>query len=210
MRKLTSSASPPGSKRSSVTVQIMPTSARRLQTLACIRSAKRPDAQTSANAGKTAKPHSSSAATSAPADATSARSIPESLPRPRRTSTRCRIGRGDGVAVRHGYGRGQRRPARPGRMALCADRAGNPRSGSRLGVEVLIPDFSGEPTLLGEVFAAQPEVLAHNLETVPRLIKRIRPAFTYERSLDVITQARSAGLITKSNLILGLAKNGRR
>lgn len=74
------------------------------------------------------------------------------------------------------------------------------------GVEVLIPDFSGEPTLLGEVFAAKPEVLAHNLETVPRLIKRIRPAFTYERSLDVITQARSAGLITKSNLILGLGE----
>ncbi|MGA9146310.1 MAG: lipoyl synthase, partial [Candidatus Nanopelagicales bacterium] len=48
------------------------------------------------------------------------------------------------------------------------------------GVEVLIPDFSGEPSLLGEVFASAPEVLAHNLETVPRLIKRIRPAFTYE------------------------------
>ena len=74
------------------------------------------------------------------------------------------------------------------------------------GVEVLIPDFSADPHLLGEVFDAQPEVLAHNLETVPRLMKRIRPAFTYERSLDVITQARAAGLITKSNLILGLGE----
>ena len=74
------------------------------------------------------------------------------------------------------------------------------------GVEVLIPDFSGEPDLLGQVFAAAPEVLAHNLETVPRLFKRIRPAFTYERSLDVITQARAAGLVTKSNLILGMGE----
>jgi lipoic acid synthetase len=74
------------------------------------------------------------------------------------------------------------------------------------GVEVLIPDFSGNPELLGDVFAAAPEVLAHNVETVPRLFKRIRPAFTYERSLDVITQARAAGLVTKSNLILGMGE----
>ena len=75
------------------------------------------------------------------------------------------------------------------------------------GVEVLIPDFSGEPELLAQVFDAAPEVLAHNLETVPRIFKRIRPAFRYERSLDVLTQARSAGLITKSNLILGLGED---
>jgi lipoyl synthase len=74
------------------------------------------------------------------------------------------------------------------------------------GVEVLIPDFSGNPALLGEVFDAAPEVLAHNVETVPRLFRRIRPAFTYERSLDVITQARAAGLVTKSNLILGMGE----
>ena len=52
-------------------------------------------------------------------------------------------------------------------------------------VELLIPDFSGNPELLGQVFDAAPEVLAHNVETVPRIFKRIRPAFTYERSLDV-------------------------
>jgi lipoic acid synthetase len=74
------------------------------------------------------------------------------------------------------------------------------------GVEVLIPDFSGHPLLLGEVFDAAPEVLAHNLETVPRIFKRIRPAFRYERSLDVLTQARAAGLVTKSNLILGMGE----
>ena len=74
------------------------------------------------------------------------------------------------------------------------------------GVEVLIPDFSGVPDLLGRVFEASPEVLAHNVETVPRLMKRIRPAFRYERSLDVLTQARAAGLVTKSNLILGMGE----
>ena len=74
------------------------------------------------------------------------------------------------------------------------------------GVEVLIPDFSGTPALLGQVFDAAPEVLAHNLETVPRIFKRIRPAFRYDRSLDVITQARAAGLVTKSNLILGMGE----
>lgn len=73
-------------------------------------------------------------------------------------------------------------------------------------VEVLIPDFNGRPDQLGEVFAADPAVLAHNLETVPRVFKRVRPAFDYARSLDVITQARAAGLVTKSNLILGLGE----
>ena len=75
------------------------------------------------------------------------------------------------------------------------------------GVEMLAPDFSAKPELLREVFDAKPEVFAHNLETVPRIFRRIRPAFTYERSLDVISQARAAGLITKSNLILGLGEN---
>ena len=74
------------------------------------------------------------------------------------------------------------------------------------GVEMLAPDFSGKSVLLNEVFETRPEVFAHNLETVPRILKRIRPAFRYERSLDVITQARDFGLITKSNLILGMGE----
>jgi lipoic acid synthetase len=74
------------------------------------------------------------------------------------------------------------------------------------GVEMLAPDFSGNPTLLRQVFDSRPEVFAHNLETVPRIFKRIRPAFNYERSLNVITQAREYGLITKSNLILGMGE----
>ena len=74
------------------------------------------------------------------------------------------------------------------------------------GVEMLAPDFSGKPHLLNEVFETRPEVFAHNLETVPSIFKRIRPAFRYDRSLDVISQARAFGLITKSNLILGMGE----
>jgi lipoic acid synthetase len=74
------------------------------------------------------------------------------------------------------------------------------------GVELLVPDFNGNPEQLAEVFAARPEVFAHNLETVPRIFRRIRPGFRYERSLDVLRQAHEAGLVTKSNLILGLGE----
>ncbi|MDQ0094422.1 lipoyl synthase [Paeniglutamicibacter psychrophenolicus] len=74
------------------------------------------------------------------------------------------------------------------------------------GVELLIPDFSGKPEYLDEIAASAPEVYAHNLETVPRLFKSIRPAFRYDRSLDVITQGRANGMITKSNLILGMGE----
>ncbi len=74
------------------------------------------------------------------------------------------------------------------------------------GVELLIPDFNAVPEQLAEVFSARPEVLAHNVETVPRIFKRIRPGFRYERSLEVITRAREDGLVTKSNLILGMGE----
>ncbi|PKQ31295.1 MAG: lipoyl synthase [Actinobacteria bacterium HGW-Actinobacteria-2] len=75
-----------------------------------------------------------------------------------------------------------------------------------VGVEMLAPDFSGRPDLLGQVFDAAPEVFAHNVETVPRIFRRIRPGFDYERSLNVLTQARDRGLVTKSNLILGMGE----
>jgi lipoic acid synthetase len=74
------------------------------------------------------------------------------------------------------------------------------------GVELLIPDFDAKPEQLAEVFGSRPEVLAHNIETVPRIFRRIRPGFRYERSLEVIRQARTAGLVTKSNLILGMGE----
>ena len=74
------------------------------------------------------------------------------------------------------------------------------------GVEMLAPDFHAKAELLNQIFETKPEVFAHNLETVPRIFKSIRPAFTYEKSLTVITMARDFGLITKSNLILGLGE----
>jgi len=74
------------------------------------------------------------------------------------------------------------------------------------GVELLIPDFNAHPGQLAEVFSAAPEVLAHNIETVPRIFRRIRPGFRYERSLEVLRQARDYGLVTKSNLILGMGE----
>jgi lipoic acid synthetase len=80
------------------------------------------------------------------------------------------------------------------------------RANGRTKVELLIPDFNAEPAQLAEVFSSRPEVLAHNVETVPRIFRRIRPGFRYERSLEVITRAREAGLVTKSNLILGMGE----
>src|ERR687894_768425 len=74
------------------------------------------------------------------------------------------------------------------------------------GVEMLAPDFTGDLDLLGQLFAAEPEVFAHNIETVPRIFRRIRPGFRYERSLEVLRASRSAGLVTKSNLILGMGE----
>jgi lipoic acid synthetase len=77
---------------------------------------------------------------------------------------------------------------------------------SGCGVELLIPDFNADPARLAQVFAAAPQVLAHNIETVPRIFRRIRPGFRYPRSLQVLAAARDAGLVTKSNLILGLGE----
>ncbi|MBT9257203.1 lipoyl synthase [Phycicoccus sp. MAQZ13P-2] len=75
-----------------------------------------------------------------------------------------------------------------------------------VGVEILVPDFSGRPHLVDQVLEAAPEVFAHNIETVPRIFRRIRPGFRYERSLDVIRHAAERGAVTKSNLILGMGE----
>jgi lipoyl synthase len=74
------------------------------------------------------------------------------------------------------------------------------------GVEMLAPDFSGNLAYLNQVFQTQPEVFAHNVETVPRIFRSIRPGFRYERSLDVLRASRSFGLVTKTNLILGMGE----
>ena len=74
------------------------------------------------------------------------------------------------------------------------------------GVEILIPDFNGQQPLVQQVIDAAPEVFAHNLETVPRIFKSIRPGFRYERSLDVVRQGRENNMVTKSNLMLGMGE----
>src|SRR5258708_22807437 len=90
---------------------------------------------------------------------------------------------------------------------LYAQTAGEIHAAVRgCGVELLVPDFNAEESRLAEVFDAAPEVFAHNLETVPRVFRRIRPGFRYERSLAVLRAAHEAGLVTKSNLILGLGE----
>jgi lipoic acid synthetase len=71
---------------------------------------------------------------------------------------------------------------------------------------MLAPDFTGNAAHLQQLFDARPEVFAHNLETVPRIFRRIRPGFRYERSLQVLDAGRDAGLVTKSNLILGMGE----
>jgi lipoyl synthase len=77
------------------------------------------------------------------------------------------------------------------------------------GVELLVPDFKGSEEALRTVCEAEPEVFAHNIETVPRLFDRIRPAFTYAGSLELLRRARTAlppTSYTKSNIIAGMGE----
>jgi len=74
-------------------------------------------------------------------------------------------------------------------------------------IEILIPDFNGSPDLLETVFKSRPDVLNHNVETVPRLYLRVRPQAEYRRSLYVLEQASAYGLRVKSGLMLGLGES---
>ena len=74
-------------------------------------------------------------------------------------------------------------------------------------VEVLIPDCKGDPGALDAIFDARPDVLNHNVETVPRLQKAVRPSASYARSLAVLARAREAGLLTKSSIMVGLGES---
>lgn len=74
------------------------------------------------------------------------------------------------------------------------------------GVELLVDDFRGQDAAIEAVCEAAPEVFAHNLETVPRIFTQIRPGFRYERSLGMLARASELGMITKSNLILGMGE----
>lgn len=80
------------------------------------------------------------------------------------------------------------------------------RERTRANVEVLISDLEGNREALRVVIAAQPEVLAHNVETVPRLYPQVRPVAKYRRSLDLLRWAHQDGMLTKSSLMLGLGE----
>jgi lipoic acid synthetase len=73
-------------------------------------------------------------------------------------------------------------------------------------IEVLIPDFKGSRSAQDRVFEARPDILNHNTETVPRLYRSVRPQGKYAWSLDLISHAKHAGLVTKSSLMLGLGE----
>ena len=85
---------------------------------------------------------------------------------------------------------------------IAAIRTTSPRTR----VEVLISDCHGDPSALDTIFAARPDVLAHNLETVARLQRAARPSAGYARSLAVLARAADAGLVTKSSVILGMGE----
>ncbi len=73
-------------------------------------------------------------------------------------------------------------------------------------VEVLIPDLNGSDDALSKVIKARPDILNHNIETVPSIYQQVRPQANYLRSLDVLSKAKKFGLITKSGLMLGLGE----
>jgi lipoic acid synthetase len=74
-------------------------------------------------------------------------------------------------------------------------------------IEVLIPDFQGNKNAIETVILASPDIFNHNVETVPRLYKSIRPQAIYDRSLSVLKQAAQSGLIVKSGLMVGLGES---
>ncbi len=77
-----------------------------------------------------------------------------------------------------------------------------------VGMEVLVPDFKGNPSAIEAVVQAGPEVMGHNMETIPRLYPQVRPMANYQRSLDVLHQSKEfdPGAVTKSGIMLGLGE----
>jgi lipoic acid synthetase len=73
-------------------------------------------------------------------------------------------------------------------------------------VEVLIPDFNGSKSAISTVIEASPDVLNHNIETVPSLYPVVRPEADYQRSLEVLRFAKQQGMLTKTGLMLGVGE----
>ena len=93
-----------------------------------------------------------------------------------------------------------------GAEAFAATIAAIRRRSPGAAVEVLIPDCKGDEQALRTVFDARPDVLNHNIETVLRLQRAVRPSASYARSLSVLGRAKAAGMVTKSGMILGMGE----
>ena len=181
---------------------------------ACTRSARRPAAPTSTSAGRTARPPSSSAATSARGAATSARSTPASRSRSTATSragspSRCARW---GCATRPS-------PASPATTSRTRAPGCTPRRSAQIhalnpgtGVELLDPRLLRRRRRCSRRSSTpRPRCFAHNVETVPRIFKRIRPGVPLRPlARGHHRRPRDAGLVTKSNLILGHGRDPRR
>jgi len=94
-----------------------------------------------------------------------------------------------------------------GAAAFAASIEAIRRRSPEVQTEVLIPDCKGDPTALERIFAARPDVLNHNIETVARLQRAVRPSASYARSIAVLARAKAAGLTTKSGLIVGMGES---
>jgi lipoic acid synthetase len=94
-----------------------------------------------------------------------------------------------------------------GGASMFAETIGRIRTTSpQCAIEVLIPDFKGSHAAQDAVFAARPDILNHNTETVPRLYRPVRPQGKYQWTLELLHRAKTAGLVTKSGLMLGLGE----
>ena len=155
-----------------------------------------------------APPRSWCSATGAPGRAGSASSTPASRWRPTPTSrrgwpkpsigwastTRCSRWSPATISTTAGWPTSRHASRRSG----CAAR--------RHAVETLISDVKGDAASLDVLFAVRPDVLNHNIETVARLQRAVRPSAGYARSLSVLARAKAAGLVTKSSLIVGMGE----
>ena len=132
-------------------------------------------------------------------------------PDPGEARTGGRGGGPPGPGPRRGH---HRRPRRPGRRRRRprSPPPSTPSAGAVPGtaVEVLISDCKGDPSALETIFAARPDVLNHNLETVPACSGRCARPASYARSLAVLARAKAAGLTTKSGLIVGMGETATR
>ena len=127
-------------------------------------------------------------------------------PAGRRTGARRRGDRPDGPRPRRAHDGGARRSRRRRHGARRRLRRGDPRPSSGTRVETLVSDARGDDASLSLLFAVRPDVFNHNVETVARLQRAVRPSAGYARSLGVLARAKADGLVTKTGFMVGLGE----